>query len=68
MGRSAGRWLATLGVAALIFWPESSQAQAPAVCQQIQAQLARLDSAPAGGGNRRFAALAGRQRGELANA
>ncbi len=66
--RSTGRWLAALGVAALICWPASAQAQAPAVCQQIQAQLARLDSAPSGGGNRRFAALAGRQRGELANA
>ncbi|QCI67538.1 DUF2865 domain-containing protein [Phreatobacter stygius] len=66
--RSAGIWLATLGVAALMTWPGAAQAQMPAVCQQIQSQLARLDSAPSGGGNRRFAALAGRQRGEIANA
>lgn len=57
-----------LGVAAILVVPDAALAQS-AVCTQIRSQIARLDTAPAGGGtNRRFAAAAARQRAELANA
>jgi hypothetical protein len=66
---SAVALLAALGVAAAVVMPDAALAQAGAVCGQIRAQIARLDSVPAGGGvNRRFAAAAARQRGELATA
>ncbi|WP_439573705.1 DUF2865 domain-containing protein [Phreatobacter sp.] len=57
-----------LAVAALVAHVPTAAAQSP-VCRQIQVQIARLDSAPAGGPvNRRFAAAAQRQRGEIATA
>ena len=65
--RTAGIRLAALTVAVLAATLGSASAQVPAVCRDIQAQLARLDNAPSGG-NRRFAALASRQRAEIANA
>jgi len=61
--------LATLGGAAVVIVPGSAWAQAGGICAQIRAQIARLDSAPSGGGtNRRFAVAAQRQRAEIATA
>ena len=65
--KAAGVRLAAFAVAVFAATVGSASAQAPAVCRDIQAQLARLDQAPSGG-NRRFAALANRQRAEIANA
>jgi Protein of unknown function (DUF2865) len=66
--RSASSAMAAMGAVWLGLWADPLQAQVPAVCQQIQAQIARLDSAATSGGNRRFAQLASRQRAEIATA
>jgi hypothetical protein len=58
-----------MAAVAALSWPGLAIAQS-AVCQQIMAQIARLDASGAGRGpaNPRFVALANRQRAELAGA
>lgn len=68
--RPAGRIGAALGAAlaaAFVLFPAPADAQG-AFCSQIRAQIAQLDRSSGGGGSRRFAAAANRQRAELANA
>lgn len=67
--RPAGALVAAVAALTVVAWPSLAEAQS-AVCQQIMAQIARLDASGASRGpaNPRFAALANRQRAEIASA